>query len=72
MLSLPAANWWRLIGWLVIGLFIYFFYSRHHTVLTRYTAEELARFGISPGETLDKAVKGTNPWDPPGGPQQRP
>src|SRR6185436_9026668 len=24
MLSLPAANWWRLIAWLAIGLVIYF------------------------------------------------
>jgi basic amino acid/polyamine antiporter, APA family len=32
MLSLPIQNWYRLIGWLLIGLVIYFFYSRHHTV----------------------------------------
>jgi APA family basic amino acid/polyamine antiporter len=24
-------NWARLIGWLIIGLFIYFGYSRHHS-----------------------------------------
>ncbi len=35
MLSLPAANWWRLIAWLVIGLVIYFSYSRHHSVMCR-------------------------------------
>ena len=35
MLSLPTANWWRLIVWLVIGLVIYFSYSRHHSVLAR-------------------------------------
>jgi APA family basic amino acid/polyamine antiporter len=33
MLSLPAANWIRLIGWLAIGLVIYFLYSRHHSVM---------------------------------------
>src|SRR4029077_20435213 len=33
MLSLPAANWWRLIIWLAIGLVIYFGYSRHHSVM---------------------------------------
>jgi APA family basic amino acid/polyamine antiporter len=33
MFSLPAANWWRLIVWLLIGLVIYFAYSRHHSVL---------------------------------------
>lgn len=33
MFSLPAANWWRLIAWLGLGLVIYFTYSRHHSVL---------------------------------------
>jgi APA family basic amino acid/polyamine antiporter len=33
MLSLPAANWYRLIIWLLIGLVIYFSYSRHHSVM---------------------------------------
>jgi APA family basic amino acid/polyamine antiporter len=33
MLSLPAANWWRLFVWLAIGLVIYFAYSRHHSVM---------------------------------------
>ncbi len=33
MLSLPAANWWRLVVWLAIGLVIYFAYSRHHSVM---------------------------------------
>ena len=31
MLSLPIQNWFRLVGWLLIGLVIYFSYSRHHT-----------------------------------------
>ncbi|HUI43934.1 MAG TPA: amino acid permease [Terriglobia bacterium] len=31
MASLPLATWIRLLTWLVIGLFIYFFYSRHHS-----------------------------------------
>ncbi len=35
MLSLPAANWWRLFVWLGIGLVIYFAYSRHHSVMAR-------------------------------------
>jgi APA family basic amino acid/polyamine antiporter len=42
MLSLPAANWWRLVVWLVIGLAIYFSYSRHHSVLARQ------RDGVAP------------------------
>jgi len=36
MLSLPAANWWRLIVWLLIGVLIYFGYSRHHSVMRNY------------------------------------
>jgi APA family basic amino acid/polyamine antiporter len=35
MLSLPAANWYRLFGWLGLGLVIYFLYSRHHSVLRK-------------------------------------
>jgi len=35
MLSLPAANWYRLFVWLGIGLVIYYFYGRHHSVLRR-------------------------------------
>ena len=35
MLSLPAANWLRLVVWLGLGLVIYFAYSRHHSVIRR-------------------------------------
>ncbi len=35
MFSLPTANWWRLGGWLAIGLVIYFLYGRHHSVLQK-------------------------------------
>jgi APA family basic amino acid/polyamine antiporter len=38
MLSLPAANWWRLFVWLAVGLVIYFLYSRRHSVLARRRA----------------------------------
>ncbi len=31
MYKLGWVNWARLIGWLVIGLFVYFFYGRHHS-----------------------------------------
>jgi hypothetical protein len=27
MLSMPAASWWRLGGWLLLGLAVYFSYS---------------------------------------------
>jgi APA family basic amino acid/polyamine antiporter len=33
MFSLPAPNWIRLAVWMLLGLVIYFFYSRHHSVL---------------------------------------
>src|SRR3954469_22082812 len=31
MIELGKYNWYRLIGWLVIGLIIYYFYGRHHS-----------------------------------------
>jgi APA family basic amino acid/polyamine antiporter len=40
MLSLGPENWMRLFVWLVLGLMIYFGYSRHHSALrTRSPAE---------------------------------
>ena len=35
MFSLPAANWLRLFVWLAIGMLIYFFYGRHHSVIRK-------------------------------------
>ncbi|MCZ2153292.1 MAG: amino acid permease [Bryobacterales bacterium] len=31
MLGLGLSNWIRLVGWLVVGILIYVFYSRHHS-----------------------------------------
>lgn len=31
MASLPARTWYRLVGWLIIGMVIYFTYGRHHS-----------------------------------------
>ncbi|HXG95453.1 MAG TPA: amino acid permease [Blastocatellia bacterium] len=54
MFSLPWANWIRLIGWLVIGLVIYFSYSRHHSFMKKYLAHELSTHGVSPaGQLID-------------------
>ncbi len=39
MFSLPVENWWRLIGWLGIGMLIYYFYSRKHTITRRLAKE---------------------------------
>lgn len=36
MFSLPPENWLRLLVWFVIGFGIYFFYGRHHSVLTKH------------------------------------
>jgi APA family basic amino acid/polyamine antiporter len=35
MFSLPPENWWRLFAWLALGMAIYYFYGRHHSVLAR-------------------------------------
>ena len=39
-ISLPAANWLRLLIWLAIGLVIYFSYGRHHSVLGKVLRNE--------------------------------
>lgn len=33
MFSLPLENWWRLLGWLGIGMVIYFGYGKKHSVM---------------------------------------
>jgi basic amino acid/polyamine antiporter, APA family len=38
MFSLPTANWWRLLVWLLIGFVIYFLYGRNHSVMKHYIA----------------------------------
>src|SRR5262249_28892422 len=40
MLFLPVETWLRLPGWLILGLAIYFFYGRHHSVLGKEIAGE--------------------------------
>jgi APA family basic amino acid/polyamine antiporter len=39
MFSLPVGNWIRLAVWLAVGLMIYFFYGRKHSVLGRKLAK---------------------------------
>jgi APA family basic amino acid/polyamine antiporter len=51
MLSLPAANWWRLFAWLTLGLVIYAVYGRFHSTLGRELRGEIARTGASPAGT---------------------
>jgi APA family basic amino acid/polyamine antiporter len=33
MFSLPVENWLRLFGWLAIGMLIYFFYGKKHSIM---------------------------------------
>ena len=35
MYALPAGTWWRLVGWMAVGIVIYFGYSRHHSKLNQ-------------------------------------
>ncbi len=55
MFSLPAENWYRLLAWLVIGMFIYFGYGRKHSVMSRLaqagtTAPTTATLGVESKE----------------------
>jgi APA family basic amino acid/polyamine antiporter len=49
MFYLGWENWLRLGVWLLVGLVIYFTYSRHHSVLGGELPTELKRGGASPG-----------------------
>jgi APA family basic amino acid/polyamine antiporter len=57
MFSLPAANWLRLFAWLALGLCIYFFYGRHHSLLGKELRGEIATHGVSPAGMLKDGVK---------------
>ena len=48
MFSLPAENWWRLVGWLALGIVIYYFYSRKHSRLGKELRGEISRHGLTP------------------------
>jgi basic amino acid/polyamine antiporter, APA family len=71
MFSLPAENWWRLGLWLLLGFVIYFFYGRHHSVMARQLAREIAAHGVSPAGSLAPGVPG-RPDGTPGGAPRRP
>jgi len=40
MLSLPLSTWLRLIGWLILGMLIYFGYGRSHSKLAKARANQ--------------------------------
>jgi APA family basic amino acid/polyamine antiporter len=54
MLSLPAANWWRLLAWLGIGLVVYGVYGRRHSLLGRELRGEL----VQPDKPVPEPVQG--------------
>jgi APA family basic amino acid/polyamine antiporter len=57
MLSLPAANWYRLFAWLALGLVIYFTYGRHHSILGKELRGEIVTHGVSPAGMIDEGIK---------------
>jgi basic amino acid/polyamine antiporter, APA family len=57
MLSLPAANWWRLIAWLGLGLLIYIGYGYRHSLLGKQLRGEITTHGVSPGGMLRDGPK---------------
>jgi APA family basic amino acid/polyamine antiporter len=57
MFALPAANWWRLFVWLVIGLTIYVCYGRYHSVLGKELRGEISTHGVSPAGMPVDATK---------------
>ncbi len=48
MASLPVETWLRFIVWLVVGLAVYFAYSRHHSEFARGQAEAVAPAATAP------------------------
>jgi len=42
MMFLPVETWLRLVGWLVIGLLVYFGYGYRHSALGRRLAQPSA------------------------------
>src|SRR5205823_1397844 len=42
MMFLPLDTWGRLVGWLALGLIIYFSYSRQHSVLGKLIRGDMA------------------------------
>ncbi len=67
MLSLPPANWWRLLAWLAVGLVIYFLYGRRHSLLrlapvlpAGLTAHKSGTDAIMPGPRPAESIKTTD------------
>ena len=48
----------RICAWLGIGLCIYFFYGRHHSILGKELRGEIATHGVSPAGMISDKLKG--------------
>ena len=48
MLFLPLGTWIRLVGWLALGMVIYFLYGQFHSKLGHATLDQLKTQGLSP------------------------
>jgi APA family basic amino acid/polyamine antiporter len=57
MFSLPTKNWLRLLAWMGLGLVIYFFYGRRHSLLGKELRGEIATHGVSPAGMLKGDIK---------------
>ena len=66
MFSLPVGNWYRLFGWLLIGLAIYFFYGRHHSVMAkqRHLEHEIGAHGFGAPAVGDPDAPPSSPAAP--------
>ncbi|HEV2846250.1 MAG TPA: amino acid permease [Thermoanaerobaculia bacterium] len=48
MVYLPPSSWWRFIGWLVLGMAVYFYYGYTHSTV----GKESGRPAKAPGQSL--------------------
>ena len=56
MRGLPALTWWRFIGWLALGLFIYALYGARHSRLLKSVAPLPKPLGLLAAATVAGAV----------------
>jgi len=52
MFSLPPANWLRLFVWLFVGLLIYVFYGRKHSIMEKMKGTEAAKDTVIPSQKV--------------------
>jgi APA family basic amino acid/polyamine antiporter len=52
MFSLPPENWLRLFVWLFVGLLIYIFYGRKHSIMEKMKGTEAAKDTVIPNQKV--------------------